>query len=57
MNYQKPVVRAYGPIHSVTGIFGSPTEEDQSFDPDGNEIDQGLGTVDQCASDDLVNCL
>jgi hypothetical protein len=56
MNYQRPTLKEYGSAASVTGIFGAESEQDESFDPNVNVVEEGRGTIDQCATPDGENC-
>ena len=41
--YEAPRVNAFGPLHHVTGSFGSADVEDQAFGPDDEPIDNPTG--------------
>ena len=57
--YNAPTLVEYGQVGALTGIFGSEMVEDQSYDPQGEIIDRGQGSINQCAtgSDGDGNCL
>ena len=55
--YQTPTLSEYGTVGALTGIFGSDTSPDQSFDPNGRVIATGTGSIDQCATVNDVFCL
>ena len=59
--YNAPTLVEYGQVGALTGIFGSDTSQDQSFDPQGRVIatDPTGGSINQCAtmSNGDGNCL
>jgi len=55
--YNAPTLCEYGHVGALTGIFGSDLTQDQSYNPDGKVIDEGIGSIDQCATPNQVQCL
>jgi len=55
--YEAPKLTEYGKIGELTGIFGDVTVSDTSYYPNGTVLTTGEGSIDQCATQDDVNCL
>ena len=55
--YNTPSLVEYGQVGALTGIFGSDMSPDQSFDENGNVIQTGTGSIDQCATTNQEFCL
>ena len=55
--YNTPSLVEYGQVGALTGIFGSELVEDQSFGTSGEVIDEGTGSIDQCATTNQEFCL
>jgi len=49
-NYEAPQLTEYGKVNELTGIFGDITVADASYNPTGDEIGTGQGSIDQCAT-------
>lgn len=54
--YRPPSITVYGDVRAVTGTLGDPFSGDTSFDLDGDVIETGLNSVDQCPTQDRVIC-
>ncbi|MEM1043695.1 MAG: hypothetical protein AAGI91_13840 [Bacteroidota bacterium] len=54
--YQQPRITVYGDIVEITATLGDPFTGDQSFDVDGNVIEEGLNSVNQCPTVDNEGC-
>jgi len=49
-NYEAPQLTEYGKVNELTGIFGDVTVSDASYNPSGQLIGTGEGSIDQCAT-------
>lgn len=56
-NYTAPQLIEYGDVAELTATLGDPFTGDTSFDVDGNILDTGLNSVDQCPTVDQNVCL
>ena len=56
-NYMAPQVHAYGDVTTLTGTLGDPFTGDTSYDVDGNVLNTGLNSVDQCPTVNNRTCL
>ena len=54
--YAPPSLTKFGGVHDLTGTLGDPFTGDTSFDLDGDTIQTGLNSVDQCPTRDRTNC-
>ena len=55
--YNAPTLVEYGEVGALTGIFGTEMVEDQSYGPNGELINTGEGSINQCATPNNANCL
>ena len=55
--YHAPQLVGHGDITSLTGTLGDPFTGDTSFDVDGNVIERGLNSVDQCPTTNGSTCV
>ena len=55
--YEAPRLVDHGDITALTGTLGDPFTGDTSFDLDGNTIETGLNSVDQCPTTDQNFCV
>ena len=55
--YTAPALVGFGDVTALTGTLGDPFTGDTSFDVDGNVIQEGLNSVDQCPTNNLESCI
>ena len=55
--YNAPVISTFGDVSQLTGTLGDPFTGDTSFDLDGNTIQTGINSVDQCPTRDADVCV
>ena len=56
--YIAPKLTSYGDVAQITATLGDPFTGDQSFDVDGNIIEEGLNSINQCPTDpDFEECI
>lgn len=55
-NYMAPCVTDYGDVAQITATLGDPFTGDQSFDVDGNVIEEGLNSINQCPTTEFELC-
>lgn len=55
--YTAPELSDYGDIADLTATLGSPFSGDVSFDVDGNILEEGMGSTNQCPTRDNETCL
>lgn len=55
-DYAAPKLIDFGGVAEVTATLGDPFTGDQSFDLDGNIIQEGLNSVNQCPTVDNQTC-
>ena len=55
--YTAPQVTEYGDIAAITATLGDPFTGDTSFDVDGDVLDTGLNSINQCPTNNNTNCL
>jgi hypothetical protein len=55
--YSAPKLTEYGSVETITATLGDPFTGDQSFDVDGNVIEEGLNSVNQCPTVDNEACM
>ncbi len=48
--YAAPVLTDYGDVNDITATLGDPFTGDASFDLDGNIIDAGMNSINQCSA-------
>lgn len=54
--YTAPLLVEYGDVAEITATLGDPFTGDISFDLDGNILDEGLNSVNQCPTTDNESC-
>ncbi len=55
-SYTTPTLTEYGDVAAITATLGDPFTGDLSFDVDGNVLDSGTNSVNQCPTIDNQNC-
>ncbi len=55
-SYNAPKLIEYGNVAEVTATLGDPFTGDTSFDVDGNVLDSGLNSVNQCPTVNNEDC-
>ena len=55
-NYTAPKLTDYGDVAVITATLGDPFTGDQSFDVDGNVIEEGLNSINQCPTTEFEDC-
>ncbi|MEM8598316.1 MAG: lasso peptide [Bacteroidota bacterium] len=54
--YSAPMLTEYGDVAAITATLGDPFTGDQSFDVDGNVIEEGLNSINQCPTLEFETC-
>ncbi len=54
--YIAPQVTEYGDVAEITATLGNPFTGDQSFDLDGNVIEEGINSINQCPTQNGETC-
>ncbi len=54
--YSAPKLTEYGDVAEITATLGDPFTGDQSFDVDGNVIEDGLNSINQCPTINQETC-
>lgn len=54
--YSAPKLTAYGDVAAITATLGDPFTGDQSFDVDGNVIEEGQNSINQCPTENNEGC-
>ncbi len=47
--YTAPVLTDYGTVADITATLGNPFTGDASFDVDGNVVEAGMNSLNQCS--------
>ena len=55
--YTAPKVTSYGDVAEITATLGDPFTGDTSFDVDGNVIETGINSIDQCPTVNQETCM
>ena len=55
--YSAPALVSLGDVTALTGTLGDPFTGDTSFDLDGDVIQEGLNSVDQCPTRNDRDCV
>ena len=55
--YTAPQLVEYGDVAAITATLGDPFTGDVSFDLDGNVLEEGINSVNQCPTTDNEVCM
>ena len=55
--YTAPALTEYGDVATITATLGDPFTGDVSFDLDGNILDSGMNSVNECPTSDNEECI